>query len=108
MRSNLKSRRAFTLIELLVVIAIIAILAAMLLPAVAKAKFKAQRIACVSNLRQNGIGIILWAQEQEGKYPWTVKTAEGGSYGQLSTWQHFSTISNELSTPKVLYCPTDK
>jgi len=106
-RSTRRHRQAFTLIELLVVIAIIAILAALLLPALARAKARAKRIQCVSNLRQAGLGWRLWSNDQDGRFPWQVKTSEGGSFERRNAWQHFVVASNEFASPTLLTCPAD-
>ena len=102
--------RGFTLVMLLVVVAVIAILAAMLLPALAGAHDRARRIQCVNNLKQCGLAFRIWEGDNGDKYPMDVPLAKGGTKEcdtGADTFRHFQVMSNELSTPKILICPAD-
>lgn len=104
------SNQGFTLVGLIIIVAVLAILAAMLLPALASAKQKAKRIQCVNNLKQCGLAFRIWEGDNGDKYPMAVSTEKGGTMeftDGADTFRHFQVMSNELSTPKFLVCPAD-
>jgi len=98
------------------VLVTLVILPAMLLPALSRAKGRAQEINCVNNLKQVGLAFKIWELDHQDEFPFNVSTNAGGTAELASPGEdgvdanavvHFQVLSNELATPKILVCPAD-
>jgi prepilin-type N-terminal cleavage/methylation domain-containing protein/prepilin-type processing-associated H-X9-DG protein len=120
-----RRREAFTLIELLVVIAIIAILAAILLPVLEKAKERALGAQCMNNLHEIQMGWVMYNNDNNGKFPYNSTGSASGNVNWVSSDQDYSGASDDtnyqklvdsrysllalgVTDPKVYHCPSDQ
>jgi type II secretory pathway pseudopilin PulG len=120
MKTSRKPLLAFTVIELCAVIATLSLLAAMLLPALARTKASSKRISCSDNLKQIGLAFQNFAADHGGAFPTRVTLANGGYFDYLGqrvisisqstgrgVFGVFMVMSNYLASPKLLVCPAE-
>jgi len=107
-QTSARNDKAFTLVEMLVVVVVMVVLAGFLLPALAKARAKAHRISCISNLKQMGLAFRIFATDHGDRFPMQVWTnAAELTASEAFPLRYFVGMSNELSVPYVLVCPSD-
>ncbi|MFO1513270.1 MAG: hypothetical protein U1F83_10220 [Verrucomicrobiota bacterium] len=109
---NLKAenmRCGFTFLDLLILVALV-VVAAVLLPLLARPKHQPIGMRCLGNLRQVGLAYQLWANDNGNKFPAQVPVADGGARELVQSgfaYASYLVMSNELNTPKLLICPED-
>lgn len=120
MKTDVNRRQTgLTIIEVLVVVVILFVLAGMLLPALGgKNTERLSRVACVNNLKSLGVGLRLFANDADGKYPFECFTTGstnadvasfpgGWSHNPTNLWKLFQLAQNDICSPRILICPAD-
>jgi hypothetical protein len=105
-----QTNRALMLVEVFVVVAVLAVVAAILLPALAASRRKSARIGCVQMLKEMGLAYRIWGGDNGDKYAMGISVTNGGAMELIATGNMmvcFQVMSNELSTPRTLHCPED-
>jgi prepilin-type processing-associated H-X9-DG protein len=99
---------AFTVIELVVIVGILVLLAFVVIPGAVQARQKAQRIRCVSYLKQIGLSFRIWSPDSSDKFVMARSTNDLGTLEVANdAWRTFREMSNELATPLILACLSD-
>lgn len=103
---------AFARADLLAIVAALLVLGTLALPVLANHRSQSDRAVCWNNLRLLGRGFHQWGSDHGERLPWVVPASEGGTSPKSNplannTWFHFAVFSNELSTPRILACPSD-
>jgi hypothetical protein len=110
-RQNHRKRNGgLTLIDILAIVAVMALLAALLIPKLIRAKRMASRIMCVNNLAHTGLAFRTWSADHTNNFPMSVPQTNGGTMEFITgpnAFRHFQIMSNDLVTPKVLFCPAE-
>src|SRR5687767_5882272 len=105
-----KKRAGFSLMELIILVGLVAVIAVILLPAIAHRGHRhhgAPRIKCINNLKNVGLAYRIYATDNNGRFPTPFLASNAVSLVSVKITEVFQSLSNELSTPKIIICPAD-
>ena len=98
------------MMDVIIVFAVTALLVVLVVSIPRRSQPRTARLTCVSNLKQVGLAFRMWANDNDGQFPFAVASTNDGTrewIEQGEVWRHFSALIKELNTPKVLACPSD-
>lgn len=104
---GVSSRSGMTLVEILVVTVVLTLLVLTVLSSMARLRARVSQIKCANNLKNVGLAFRIFATDNEDFFPFQISTNQGGTIELTDVADQFRSLSNELSTPKILLCPPD-